>query len=226
MRIASTAEKRSVVRDLFSAEDKFSSFSTYFKIYDSLTTPQYSTVQIYPTALNSHDDIRRLALELRANPQTTREEFKAKVFPQNFADPETVIDQERVINVAVQLTLMIDCSDKDRHCEDYEVGDFRPVRWDSSERFTDFVRKVFPTDVHDQGKVRTAIKEKNSLKCWKLKKRAHIKFLPTDNLAEHLLYDPQDGVVRIFRQTAFLKAHLRLSANMPLNCGINESLQM
>src|SRR5450756_652242 len=186
MRIATTAEKRSVVRDLFGAEDKFHSFSTYFKIYDSLTTSQYSTVQIYPTALNSHDDIRRIALELRANPQTTREEFRAKVFPQNFADPETIIDQERVIDVALQLMLMIDCSDKDRHCENYEVGGFRPVRWDSSERFTDFVRKVFPTDVHDQGKVRTAIKEKNSLKCWKLKKRAHIKFLPTDNLAEHL----------------------------------------
>jgi hypothetical protein len=226
MRIATTDEKRSVVRDLFGAEDKFHSFSTYFKIYDSLTTSQYSTVQIYPTALNSHDDIRRIALELRANPQTTREEFRAKVFPQNFADPETIIDQERVIDVALQLMLMIDCSDKDRHCEDYEVGGFRPVRWDSSERFTDFVRKVFPTDVHDQVKVRTAIKEKNSLKCWKLKKRAHIKFLPTDNLAEHLLYDPQDGVVRIFRQTAFLKAHLRLSSNMPLNCDITESLQM
>jgi hypothetical protein len=41
-----------------------------------------------------------------------------------------------------------------------------------------------------------------------------------------MLYDPQDGVVRIFRQTAFLKAHLRLSAHLPINYGITESLQM
>ncbi len=214
------------MRDLFGAEDKLPSFSTYFKIYDFLTSSQYTTVQIHPSVLNSHDDIRRLALELRANPRTTRKEFKDRVFPQRFGNPEAVIDQERAINVAVQLMLMIDCSDKDRHCEDYEVGGFRPVRWEGSERFTDFVRKAFPNEVHDQGQVRTAMKEKNALKCWKLKKRAHIKFLSTDNLAEHLLYDPQDGVVRIFRQTAFLKAHLRLSAHLPINCGFTESLQM
>jgi hypothetical protein len=70
------------------------------------------------------------------------------------------------------------------------------------------------------------MKGKNALKCWKVKKRAHINFLPTDNLAEHMLYDPQDGVVRIFRQIAFLKAHLRLSAHLPINYGITESLQM
>jgi hypothetical protein len=214
------------VGDLFGAEDKLSSFSTYFKVYDSLTTPQYTTVQIQPAALNSHEDIRRLALELRANPQTTREEFKDRVFPQNFADTEAAVDRERAINVAVQLMLMIDCSDKDRHCENYEVGGFRPVRWEGTERFTDFVKKTFPNGVHDQENVRTAMKEKNALKCWKLKKRAHIKFLPTDNLAEHMLYDPQDGVVRIFRQTAFLKAHLRLSAHLPIHYGITESLQM
>ncbi|CAM6005191.1 unnamed protein product [Sphagnum balticum] len=205
MRSATTSEKRSIVGDLFGAEDKLSSFSTYFKVYDSLTTPQYTTVQIQPSALNSHDDIRRLALELRADPHSTREEFKDRVFPQNFADPETAVEQERAINVAVQLMLMIDCSDKDRHCEIYEVGGFRPVRWQSSERFTDFVKKAFPNEVHDQGNVRTAMKEKNALKCWKLKKRAHIKFLPTDNLAEHMLYDPEDGVVLDEKSSRFLE---------------------
>ncbi|PQE32169.1 hypothetical protein CJF32_00001767 [Rutstroemia sp. NJR-2017a WRK4] len=226
MRTATTNEKRLIARDLFSAEEKLHSFSTYFQIYDSLTSPQYATVQVHPSALNSHDDIRRLALELRVNPQNTRKEFKNKVFPQPSTDLDTVIDQERAINIAVQLMLMIDCSDKDRHYEGYEVGGFRPVSWDSSERFTDFVRKVFPIDVHDPEKVRTALKEKNALKCWKLRKRAHIKFLPTDNLAEHLLYDPRDNVIRLFRQTAFLKAHLRLSANQPIEFGIAESLKL
>lgn len=226
MRNATTVEKRSIIRDLFRAEDKFHSFTTYFKIYDSLTTPEYATIQMQVPAVSSHDDIRRLALELRANPQSTREEFKDMVFPQMLADPEAAIDQERAINVAVQLLLMIDCSDKDRHCEGYEVDGFRPVSWDGSERFTDFVRKVFPTDTSNRERVRAAVKEKNALKCWKLKKRAHVKFLPTDNLAEHLLYDPQGNIVRIFRQTAFLKAHLRLSASKPISYGIAESLEL
>ncbi|KAF7917219.1 uncharacterized protein EAE98_010324 [Botrytis deweyae] len=226
MRPATINEKKLVAKDLFSAEEKIHSFSTYFQIYDRLMSPQYATVQVHPSALNSHDDIRRLALELRANPQSTREEFRTKVFPNISTDPESVIDQERAINVAVQIMLMIDCSDKDRHYEGYEIGGFRPVSWNSSEQFADFVKKVFPMDVHDQEKVRTALKEKNALKCWKLRKRAHIKFVSTDNIAEHLLYDPQDNVVRLFRQTAFLKAHLRLSASQPIQLGIAESLKL
>ncbi|KAM0312771.1 hypothetical protein ACHAO8_006052 [Botrytis cinerea] len=226
MRLATSTEKRLIAKDLFNAEEKLDTSSTYFQIYDRLTSPQYAAVQVHPSALNSHDDIRRLALELRTNPQSTREEFKVKVFPQISTDAEILIDQERAINVAVQITLMIDCFDKDHHYEGYRVGDFRPVSWDSSERFADFVKKVFPIDVHDQEKVRTALKEKNALKCWKLRKRAHIKFFPTDNLAEHLLYDPQDNVVRLFRQTAFLKAHLQLSASQPIELGIAESLKI
>jgi hypothetical protein len=226
MRTATTIEKRSIVRDLFGAEEKFQSFKTYFKTYDSLTTPQYATVQIDPTVLNSHDDIRRLALELRANPQMTRKEFKDKVFPQNLTDTEIFIDQDQAINIAVQLMLMIDCSDKDHHCEGYKIGGFRPVSWEDLERFTDFVEKAFPTDVHDQEEARAAMKEKNALKSWKLKKRAHVKFLPTDNLVEHLLYDPQDNIVRLFRQTAFLKAHLRLSASAPIDYEVAQSLEM
>ncbi|KAG4416221.1 hypothetical protein IFR04_010624 [Cadophora malorum] len=226
MRAATTNEKRLIAKDLFGAEEKFHSFGTYFQIYDSLTSPQYATVQIHPAVWKSHDDIRTLALELRANPQDTREQFLGKAFPHTSTDPETRNDQERAINVAVQLMFMIDCSDKDRHYEGYEVGGYRPASWDRSEQFIDFVRKVFPFDGHDKDEMRTALKEKNSLKCWKLRKRAHVKFLPTDNLAEHLLYDPQDNVVRIFRQTAFLKAHLRISAKQPVDLGIAESLKM
>jgi hypothetical protein len=70
------------------------------------------------------------------------------------------------------------------------------------------------------------VKEKNALKGWKLKKRAHVKFRPTDNLAEHLLYDPQDNVVRVFHQTALLKAHLRLSIGVPIDCCVAECLKM
>lgn len=226
MRLATTDEKQLIARDLLGAEEKFDSFSTYFETYDSLTSPRYATVQIHPSSLNYHADIRRLALELRANPQSTREEFKNKVFPHPPTDSETVIDQDRAINIAVQLMFMIDCFDKDHHYKGYEIGGFRPVSWDNQEPFTDFVRKVFPANLHDQEKIRTALKERNSLKCWKLRKRAHIKFLATDNLAEHLLYNPRDNTVRLFRQTAFVKAHLKLSADQPLDLGISESLEL
>jgi hypothetical protein len=228
MRAATTAEKRSLVKDRFgsNAEEKLHSFSAYFRVYDSLTNPRHVTIQIYPPVINSHDDIRNLAIELRANPQSTRKEFRDRVFSSSLTEPLITNDQDNAINFVIQVMLMIDCADKDRHWECYEVGGFRPVCWEDSKSFADFVGGVFPIEVHDHEKVRMALREKNALKCWKLRKRANIKFLPTNNLAEHLLYDPADNAIRIFHQTAFIKAHLRLSASMPIDSGIAECLKM
>ena len=228
MRAATTAEKKALVKDLFGsiAEERLDSFSAYFRVYDLLTNPRYATVQIYPPVINSHDGIRKLVLELRANPQSTRKEFRDRVFTSCLSEHSTAADQEIAINFVIQVMLMIDCADKDRHWEGYEIGGFKPVCWEDSKSFADFVRGVFPLKIQDNEKVRKALREKNTLKCWKLRKRAHVKFLPTNNLAEHLLYDPADNAIRIFHQTAFIKAHLRLSASMPLDSGISECLKM
>jgi hypothetical protein len=228
MRAATIAEKRSLVKDLFGSnvEENLHSFSAYFKVYDSLIDPRHATIQIYPPVINSHDDIRNLALELRANPQSTRKEFRDRVFPSSLTEPSITDDQDKAINFVVQAMLMIDCADKDRHWECYEVDGFRPVCWEDSKSFADFVEGVFPAEVQDREKVRTALREKNALKCWKLSKRANTKFLPTNNLAEHLLYDPVDNAIRIFHQTAFIKAHLRLSASMPIDSGIADCLKL
>lgn len=110
------------------SKEKFNSFSTHFEIYNSLISLQYATVQVYPSTFNSHNNTRRLALELRANPKSTREEFKNKVFPRTSTNPGTVIDRERAINVTVQLTLIINYSDKDRHYQKYKISGFRPVK--------------------------------------------------------------------------------------------------
>ncbi|KAK6599167.1 uncharacterized protein H4I96_08371 [Botrytis cinerea] len=207
MRPATTNEKRLFVKDLFKAEERLDAFSKYFQVYDCLTSPKYAITQVHPSALNSHGDIRMLALELRETPQRTREEFKAKVFPQISTDPEIVIDQERAINVAVQITLMIDCSDKERHYEGYKVGDFRPVSWDSSE----------PSD---------GIEREECLEMLEVKEERTYKVLPDRQLSRAPPLRPQDNVVRLFRQTAFLKAHLRLSASQPIELGIAESLKL
>jgi hypothetical protein len=216
MRVANTTERQEIAGDLLDSGD-LQCFDTYFDLYDSLTTSEYTTIEIEQAqpALKSHNDIRKIALALRSNTRATRQEFASSICPH---------DQDLAINLAVQLISMIDCFDKHRHSDEYHIGGFRPVYWKNSERFVDFVMRTFPIDQQNQLHGRTAMKEKSMLKCWKLRKRAHIKFLPTDNLAEHLLYDPYDNVVRIFRQIAFLKAQLRLSVKMPLDCGISESL--
>jgi hypothetical protein len=43
---------------------------------------------------------------------------------------------------------------------------------------------------------------------------------------QHLLYDPQDNSVRVFHHTSFLKAHLRLSAALPIDADMAECLKL
>lgn len=220
--------KRAFLKEIFGdyAEDNILSFSAYFKVYDRLINPQHTIIQIHAHGQTSHYDIWKLSLELRADPQSTRESLRDRVFTTASPDSAFIIGKENAINAAVQLMLMIDCADRDHHSEGYYIGDFRPVSWQNSERFSDFVSGVFPVHGEDNARVHAAMREKNALKGWKLKKRAHVKFLPTDNLAEHLLYDPRDNTLRIFHHTAFLKAHLLLSATMPTDCGITECLKL
>ena len=228
MQPSTLAERKSIVRDLLGSnpEENIASFASYFKLYDSLLDSNHSVVQIFPPALKSHDDVRRLALRLRVNPQSTRKDFRNNAFPSGSSDSFTLKDKQYAINVAVHLITMVDCDLADRHSEGYEVSGFKPVTWTDEEPFSDFISAVFPRDSHDQEKVQEVMMEKNSIKAWKLKKRAHVTLLPTDNLAKHLLYDPRDNVIHIFHHTAFLKAHLRLSAEIPIDFGFEESLKM
>ena len=167
MREATAVEKRSLVKELFGcdAEEKLHPCSAYFRAYDSFTGHQHASIQIYPPAISSHDDIRRLALELRANPQSTRKEFRDMVFPPSVTEPLTADDHEKAIDLAIQVVLMIDCADKDRHWEVFEIGGFRPVRWEESKSFSDFIGELFSTAVQDHATVQTALREEIGLKC-------------------------------------------------------------
>lgn len=67
---------------------------------------------------------------------------------------------------------------------------------------------------------------KASLTAKKLKKRAGLKFRPTDDLRSHLKLDRKNGVVEIYHHTAFLKEHLRLTKDRPYNLSVTEFLKM
>ncbi|XMA13370.1 hypothetical protein WAI453_006161 [Rhynchosporium graminicola] len=67
---------------------------------------------------------------------------------------------------------------------------------------------------------------KKELKAWKLKKRHNLRFRPTDNIMEHLLYDPQSRTVKVFHHTSYLKAHLARSAQQPIDMDAHSSLKL
>ena len=67
---------------------------------------------------------------------------------------------------------------------------------------------------------------KAALMARKLKKRAGLRFRPTDDLRSHLQLDRKSGSVDIYHHTAFLKEHLRLTKDAPKDMSVSDSLRL
>jgi hypothetical protein len=67
---------------------------------------------------------------------------------------------------------------------------------------------------------------RRALKAKKLQKHAGLQFRSTDDLRSHLKLDDALGVVDLFHHTAFLKEHLRLTKDKPLNMTVGDSLRL
>lgn len=226
---ASTEERQAIAREVFGEKEDPIALSAYFDLYDSLTRSQarHAIIQIREPVLKSHEDVLRLLRELKENPQSTYTEFRERVRVSAGVTSPDDVEVDYAINIAVHMMLMIDCTVTDSHSVGYEIDGYRPVKWKDDVIFSDFVSGVFSKDLEaNRSRVAEAQRNCNMLKGWKLRKRAHITFQPTDDLREHLLYDPQANVVRLFRHTAFLKAQLRRSAPIAGTCDMPECLEM
>ena len=180
-------------------------YSAFLDLYQDLTS--YDTViQIQTDCLSSHQYIRESAELLRTNASWTRKEFIRKMFPGYVASTRRGHDP---VSVVVQLTFMIDCNSKDGQSRNRRIGPWSPTRWEDEEGFQEFVRRTLPPHIQSAFPFQES---RRILAAWKLKNRCNVQVIATNNLAEHLLYDPQTNTVRIFHNTSWLKAQLEHSA--------------
>jgi len=166
--------------------------------------------------LASHEDVVKIIEELKSNPDATRVEILERLF----TDRPARSDQERAVNLAVRVMLMVNCSTSRQSSVLLEHGSGQ-VPWRGEIPFSEFVTSAFPKTDHP------SIDEiKDSLRATKLKKRAGIRFEPTDDLRNHLKLDRKRAVLEIFHHTAFLKEHLRLTRDRPRNMSVTDSIKM
>ncbi|KAF9878521.1 hypothetical protein CkaCkLH20_04013 [Colletotrichum karsti] len=128
-------------------------------------------------------------------------------------------------NLAIQAMVMVDCDP----AADYSIRGYRPMSWTRKESFLGFMERSFPIDPNPSmnQKVEIALEEKTALKAWKLQKRLNVTFLGTNNISEHLLFDPKENYLYIFHHVGFLKAHLEMAREhgYPLDQSMADSLQ-
>jgi hypothetical protein len=160
--------------------------------------------------------------KLRLNPKLTREQFVSATLPKGDVSMRDKDDATRTI---VRVGFMLDCSMKDKYSEGFEVGGYTPAKWEPNEPFDSFVhRAVQKTSKNDRTSEFKAYKK--DLKAWKLKKRHKLQFRPTDNIMEHLLYDPETRIIKVFHHTSYLKAHLARSVDQLIDLDAHSSLKL
>ena len=202
-------------------------FFDYYKDITASYEPELSHGK--QAALRSHEDLFKVILALKANPDLTRAQLIEKLFTvQSRGDPITVIDQEHAINLAVRVMLMVNCSAQRQSSGLLEHGGHQ-VRWRSHVTFSQFVEEIFPMTDHpglNEDTIGSWSDVRSAITAKKLKKRAGLKFRPTDDLRSHLKLDRKNGTVEIYHHTAFLKEHLRITKDEARKLSVSDSLRL
>jgi hypothetical protein len=210
--------------------DRSNRLGRFFHYYKGLTTSyDPDTRPGERPALSTHDDLFQIIRQLKADPDITRTQLLHKLFPEQSDRPSpSAIDQERAINLAVKIMAMVNCSAQHQSAGLLEDGTYQ-IPWRHDVTFTQFVTDIFPMTDHPSLNDDDEVKQldiKTVLTAKKLKKRAGLKFRPTDDLRNHLRFDRKTAVVELYHHTAFLKEHLRLTKDKPRNLTITEALKL
>ncbi|KAE9377691.1 hypothetical protein N431DRAFT_541349 [Stipitochalara longipes BDJ] len=189
----------------------------FFQFYKEVTASYEADMKLgQQPGLSSHEDLLIIIEELKSNPKVTREALLEKLF----TDRPARGDQERAINIAVRVMMMITCSTS-RHSSVLLEHGSQQVPWRSDVPFSEFITSIFPKTEHP-----SIDHIKENLKATKLKKRAGLRFEPTDDLRNHLKLDRKRAVVEIFHHTAFLKEQLRITKDKPQDISMAESIKL
>lgn len=100
---------------------------------------------------------------------------------------------------------MLSCDLSLEYVQNRHIGGWQPARWGDDESFHGFVSRMVPTKTHG---VITPQQGRNKLAVWKLEHRCKVKVIATNNIAEHLLYNPKNGSLRVFHHITWLHTQL------------------
>jgi hypothetical protein len=192
-------------------------YETYLLYYNEVLRGDSGSfvVPVGTRAYSNHGDVASSLAKLIGKPSQTRADFD-----NTFAASVPKSERDHATRALLRVALMIDCTPT----QYFQIGDFVPRSWGEHQTLVDFVETCFPSIIQSPTVCLTE-SERRKLKAWKLKARCGIRLRPTDNLAEHLVFDRERRTVKVFRHVGFLKAHLYRTREEQISLGFKESLE-
>jgi hypothetical protein len=203
------------------AIEQYKGYIGYYK----KTCASYDPLSDGDAAIRSHDDLRRIAQELRLNSESSKAQIRKLVFPTE----GDAADEDNAINLAVSISLMLNCGSQDSSPILLEEGCNR-ITWRSGITLAQYIELVLPR-IEDGASHRSGSRafldtSRPMVMAKELKRRAGTRFYATDDITNHLRYDDINNVLFIFHHTRFLKDQLRLSLNSKDDGSVLECLKL
>lgn len=226
------SERKEIARAIFGDANRWNDIATkaYFDHYYSILcpeTPGDAVINIEIPSLRGHADVTKCVDVLRESPFLSFDEF---VINATGSEHVTSKEKEYIADLTVDIKFMFKCYLRDYHSVGLKGHELSWVKWEKNVRFTDFTKEAFTRQLvntaEQQCKNADTIRNKKHLKAWKLKKRYGISIRPTNNLLEHLSYDPSTRILKVFHQHFFLRTQLELTKDSPLDLNFEDSLKL
>jgi hypothetical protein len=201
-------------------ESQFAAFRRFYdEVRPEVRLPTYDggfVIPINGIGLSTHESVVQAVNKLRYGCEKTAEAFWTEAFP-------PCVNQEGAARQTVKLAYLIDPASQDGHANGFrfENEPIFPVKWQPEQKFKDFFNAAFPTNTQE---VWAASRKHTSLKAWKLRQRLKLEIVRTDDLAEHLVYNPQTKSLAVFHQVEWLKAQMRYTDGMKFDETVEVSL--
>lgn len=198
--------------------ERSTNLKRFFQTYRDITAKyDVNTSRGQPACLSTHADLLRIVGRLKTTSNSTRLLTLQSLFP----SVTITRDHELALNIAVRVSLMVDCATGPQSTWLLESGNHE-ISWLDNQTLCEFVSKAFPEkaiidDVNDIVA---------NLRAAKLQTAAKIIFTPTDDLRNHLRLDNQRRMVQVFHHTGFLKEQLRLTKDQSRNLPVARSLEL
>ncbi|KAK3989406.1 hypothetical protein QBC44DRAFT_381616 [Cladorrhinum sp. PSN332] len=193
-------------------------FGHYIACYKRLCASYEPLTLAGDPALCTHDDIRDIVEHLKQHPDKT----KAEIQKLTFTGPKDPADESNALNLAVSISLMLNCGSQEFSSILLEDGCNRIV-WRQGTTLAQYVKLVLPRrePLSPQRYTQQAFLDPSCplVMAKELKRQAGTRFRGTDDITNHLRYDAVNNVLFVFHHTTVLKEHLRLSKN----CGNSPS---
>ncbi|KAK2048122.1 hypothetical protein LZ31DRAFT_459304 [Colletotrichum somersetense] len=148
------------------------------------------------------------------DPDITREKF-----------PEEARDS---IDLAIRITLMIDCSVVDYSKNRLDIDIYR-AHWKGGEPLSKFVERVFAPESHTVFSYPDHLSHsdfKSDLKATKLKNELGLAMRPTSDIRNHLRLNRKTMTLEVFHYTGFIKENLRRTKELPCPESVTDALML